>query len=178
MLNAHTQKTCNGKRTAQRLRSNAVLDGLSIHIASCHPYMTISKNQTKRCIQQITPFPHPMPLHRCRCFHAGLRRANSSRSVLVATPKTNLLLSSVTTANSCFPFSPFSPPLKNSSNSSSGVSMVITLYTLPFLRNLTIALLTSSVSCTLWLSRRMRRCGIDRYPSRALVEDETTVRCV
>ena len=88
---------------------------------------------------------------------AGRLRANSSKSVLVATPKTNRRLSSVTTANSCFPFSPFSPPLKNSSSSSNGVCIVMIWYTLPFLRNLTIAFDTSSVSWTLPALRSIRR---------------------
>lgn len=56
--------------------------------------------------------------------------AKFSRSALVATPSTNFLLASVTTANSCFPL-PSTPPLKKSSNSSKGVSVVMTLYLLP-----------------------------------------------
>lgn len=57
--------------------------------------------------------------------HAGLLFTNSSRSLSVATPNTNLLVSSVTTAKSCFV--PLPSPLKKASSSSNGVFIVMTL---------------------------------------------------
>jgi len=130
---------------------------LNVRVANLHPFMCNNKANPFNvhvCIPYLCHF-------RANHLYAGLLLANSSRSLAVATPNTNLLLSSVTTANSCFP-SPFSPPLKNNSSSSKGVSIVMILYILPFLRNLIIAFDTSSVSSTLPFSRRMRRCGIER----------------
>ena len=78
---------------------------------------------------------------------AGLLLTNSPKSSLVATPNTNLLAGSVTTANSCF--SPPFAPSKKACKSSSGVSIVMRAYFRPFLLNFTIAFSTLSFSVML-----------------------------
>lgn len=119
----------------------------------------------------------------------GRRLTNSCKSPSVTTPNTNFLDGSVTIAKSCFPMpaemgaacpSPgmtAGSPLKNRSSSSSGVSMVITRYTFDRLRlNRCIAVFTGSDSRTLFSRSKVLRRGMLRYPIRARVLEEITVR--
>lgn len=115
----------------------------------------------------------PLLIH----LQAGRLLANSSKSCTVATPRTKRLLRSVTTAKSCFPLSS-DPRMKNSSSSSSGVSIVMTLYVPAFRLNLTIAADTGSLSFTFPSLSNSFSLGMDKYPIKARVSLETTVRCV
>ena len=62
---------------------------------------------------------YKLKLHACSSHliqithhHAGLRLANSSKSALVATPKTNLLLSSVNNGKFLLPIDSILTPIK------------------------------------------------------------------
>jgi hypothetical protein len=94
--------------------------------------------------------PHHHPIFSPLSFstpqnQAGLLLTNSPKSSLVATPNTNLLAGSVTTANSCLS-PPASLPSKKACKSSSGVSMVMSAYLRPLRLKRTMAFSTLSFS--------------------------------
>ena len=111
--------------------------------------------------------------------HAGLRFTNSSRSSRVATPRTNLRSSSVTTAKS-WRWPAWSTPSKKASRSSSGVASVMTRYGGPARprRNRTIAFEIGSEARTRPASSCACSAGIATYPSSDRVAPSTIVRCV
>lgn len=111
-------------------------------------------------------------------LYSGLLFTNSSKSCAVATPMTNLRLSSVMTAKSCVHSPSDTPPRKKASSSSSGVSIVMTWYVRPRRWKRVMAAERGSSGLTLPESRRDCKLGIEMYPSSARVWESTIVRCV
>lgn len=126
----------------------------------------------------LFPIPYTPLWQFCPPSHAGLLLTNSSKSCAVATPRTNLLFSSVMTANSSFQGPSVWPPRKNSSSCSRGVSMVMTLYRLFRRWKCAMADERGSSGLTLPLSSCAWRWGMEMYPRRARVSESTMVRWV